>query len=314
MGMRHAFVPSGPSDPALPVDLSDWNAPHVIDDYLDFPVITPPAAPGAGNLRFFAKSIAGRNLPAIRGPSGVESALQPFFGRNKIGLFMPVGNGGTDSQVGLVISATGTAQTTNVATTNFVTYMRRREWAVTTAATTAVAGLRGAALQWGLGGTAADRGGFFFIHRWGVGRGGTVATTRAFAGMLGSAAAPTDVQPSTLLNMVGMGWDAADTNIQFMRNDASGAATKIDLGASFPVPAVADATMYEICMFAPPGTTQSLSYMVTDLVSGATATGTVTTDIPATSALLTPYSYVSVGGTSSVIGIVSAGIYIESDN
>jgi hypothetical protein len=314
MGMRHAFVISGPSDPALPVDEVDWNAAHVIDDYIDFPAIASPAAPGAGNLRFFAKSFAGRNLPTIRGPSGVETPLQPFFGRNKIGLFMPLGNGGTDSQVGVGVTATGTAQTTNVATTNFVTYMRRREWAVTTAATTAVAGIRGNAQQFGLGGTAAGLGGFFFIWRWGVGRGGTISTHRGFAGMRASTAAPTNVEPSSLTNMIGMGWDAADTNIQFMRNDGTGSATKIDLGASFAVPAVADATMYEIAMFAPPGTTQSLSYLVTDLVTGATATGTVTTDLPATSQLLNPYGFTSVGGTSSVIGFVTAGFYVETDN
>lgn len=33
--------------------------------------------------------------------------------------------------------------------------------------------------------------------------------------------APTDVQPSTILNIIGMGWDAADANIQIMHNDGS---------------------------------------------------------------------------------------------
>jgi hypothetical protein len=314
MGLRHAFVISGPTDPALPVDESDWNAEHVIDDYLDFPAVATPAAPGAGNVRFFGRSVAGRLLPAIRGPSGLDTSLQPFLGRNKIAQFIPLGNGGTDSQVGIAVTATGTAQTTAVATTNFVTYMRRREWAVTAAAATAVAGIRGNAQQFGLGGTAAGLGGFFFIWRWGVGRGATTATHRAFAGLRGAAAAPTDVNPSTLLNMCGMGYDAADTNIQFMRNDGTGAATKIDLGASFPKPSVNDATMYEIAMFAPPGTTQSLTYLVTNLATGATATGTVTTDLPATTTLLNPDAYVSVGGTSSVIGFVTAGFYMETDN
>ena len=113
--------------------------------------------------------------------------------------------------------------------------------------------------------------------------------------------------------MFGMGYDSADTNIQFMHNDGSGTATKIDLGASFAKPNVDLTSVYEVAMFAPPGTTQTLNYEVTNLVSGATANGTITTDIPTTATLMTPHGYVSVGGTSSVIGFATMGLYIESD-
>ena len=131
---------------------------------------------------------------------------------------------------------------------------------------------------------------------------------------MSAAAAPTDVNPSTLVNMVGMGWDNGDTNIQFMYNDGTGAATKVDLGASFPRPAVADDTLYEVILFSPPGTTQSVGYMITDLKNDVSTSGVVTTNLPSTTTLLAPNAWVSVGGTSSVIGIVSAGIYIETDN
>lgn len=314
MGLRHALVISGPSDPALPVDEIDWNAEHVIDDFLDFPAIATPAAPAANVVRLFGRNLGGRILPAIRGPSGIDTPLQPFLGRNKTAMFNVAGNGGVDTQFGLPVTATGTAQTTTVVTTSTLGYFRRREWAVTTAAATAVVGLRGSAQMFGLGGTAAGRGGFFLVWRWGIGRGATVATHRAFCGMRGAAAAPTDVNPSTLLNLCGMGYDSADTQIQFMHNDGTGAATKIPLGASFPKPAVNDSTMYEIILFAPPGTTQSLSYLITNLLTGDTASGVVTTDLPDTTTLLNLDSYVSVGGTSSTIGIVNSGFYIETDN
>jgi membrane-associated PAP2 superfamily phosphatase len=55
------------------------------------------------------------------------------------------------------------------------------------------------------------------------------------------------------------------------------------------------------------------SYEVTDLVSGAVAVGTVTTDLPATTLLLAPWSYVSVGGVSSVVGMMASSLYLESD-
>jgi hypothetical protein len=120
------------------------------------------------------------------------------------------------------------------------------------------------------------------------------------------------VNPSTLTNICGMGYDDADTSIQFMHNDGSGTATKIDLGAGFPKPDVDLTSVYEIALFAPPGTTQSLGYEVTNLVTGAVATGVVASDIPPATQLLTPYGYMSVGGTSSVIGFATMGLYIET--
>jgi hypothetical protein len=280
---------------------------------LRLPVIPTPAVPAASGLKLFGRSVAGRTLPAFMGPSGLDSALQATFARNRMGVFMAAGNGGTDSLIGMAFGSTGTATTANVATTNLHLLIRRREYLVTTASTSAVVGFRGAALQFLLGGPAAGQGGFFMVSRWGPATGVATATTRAFFGMRNSTAAPTDVNPSTLTNICGMGWDAGDANVQFLHNDGSGTATKINLGASFPRPNTDRTAVYEIALFAPPGTTQSLGYEVTDLVSGAVATGTLTTDLPSTTTLLTPWSMMSVGGTSSVIGMMVSSSYIETD-
>jgi hypothetical protein len=131
----------------------------------------------------------------------------------------------------------------------------------------------------------------------------TNASHRFYMGVLGNAAAPTDVNPSTQLRCAGIGYDAADTQVQFMTNDATGSATKVALGVSFPKPNADRAFTYRLELYSPPGTTQSISYRVTYLETGAVATGTVTTDLPATSDLLQPYMYVSVGGVSSVVGM-----------
>ncbi|HOZ33326.1 MAG TPA: DUF2793 domain-containing protein [Tabrizicola sp.] len=275
--------------------------------------IATPAAPGAGGVKLFGRDVGGRILPAIIGPSGLDTSLQPFFGRNKMALVLPPGNGTGINQLAFTVTATGTATTANVSTTNRHTYMRRLDYLVTTASTTAIAGFRNSALQWTLGAPSADNGGFHLVVRWGPATGVANANHRAFVGMRGSASAPTDVNPSTLTNMCGMGYDAGDANVQFMYNDGSGTATKIDLGASFPKPSSDRTAAYEIALFAPPGTVQSLTYEVRDLGTGATASGTVTTDLPATSQLLTVLGYMSVGGTSSVVGISLMGLYIESD-
>ncbi len=279
---------------------------------MTLPLVASPATPAADTLGLFARKVGGRMLPAIIGPSALDTSLQPHFGRNKISYAQPIGNSTTLNAMGLSMTAAGTGTTANVATTNRHTYMRRIEYLVTTAAATAVAGLRHAANQFSVGAPSAGNGGFHMITRWGPATGVATATNRAWCGMRPTAA-PTDVEPSTLVNALGMGWDAADTNIQFMHNDGSGTATKIDLGASFPVPTVDRTGAYEIVLFSPPGTTQSVSYEITDLASGAVASGTVTTDLPSTSTLLAPQVHMSVGGTSSVIGVAVMGIYIETD-
>ncbi len=273
---------------------------------------TSPAIPASGKLAVFARPVGGRMMPVVMGPSGLDTPLQPHVGVNATVWWRPHGNSTTVSTSGINITAAGTATTTNVATDTLYNMMKRIYYRVTTAAATAVAGWRGSNDQWSVGGTLAATGGFHLILRWGPDTGATTATHRGFAGMRPSAA-PTDVEPSTLLNMVGMGWDAADANIQFMHNDATGAASKIDLGASFPVPTVNNSAVYEIALFSPPGTTQRADYRVRNLTTGAEATGSVTTGLPASTTLLAPAIHMSVGGTSSVIGIAVMSAYVETD-
>jgi hypothetical protein len=213
---------------------------------------------------------------------------------------------------GIGPTAVGTATAVSIATTNLVTYTPRLEYLVTTAAATAVAGFRGVAASVTVGGTAAGLGGFHFVGKWGPSTGVATATNRAFFGLSATTAAPTDVEPSTLLNNIFMGWDAADTNIQMMHNGSVGACTKIDLGASFPVPTVDRSKLYELEMYSPQGTTQSIEWKITDLITLATASGTITTDMPiASGGQLTPRAWMSVGGTSSVIGIGVSSIYLD---
>lgn len=270
-----------------------------------------PSAPEAGNLTLYAKKVGGRVMPKMKGPSGLDTSLQPNIARNKIAYALPNGNGTTITYLGCALSATGTATALNVATTSLYTQMRGVEYLVTTAATTAVAGFRSAAAQFWRG-NAAGRGGFHFICRWGPATGVSTSTNRSWVGLRASTSAPTDVEPSSQVSAIGMGWDAADTNIQIMHNDGTGTATKIDLGASFPVPTADRAKVYELALFAAPNGS-SVDYEVTDLTTGAVATGTLSTDLPASTTLLTPLGYSSVGGTSSVIGICLYSLYIETD-
>ncbi len=255
---------------------------------LRLPAIATPASPAADGLKLFGKKRGGRMMTAQIGPSGVDTSLQPHSGTNAVSKWQPAGNSTTITAVGDAgLTATGTATAANVATTNRHTYMKRLEHLVTVAATTAVAGFRGAAAKWGVGGAAAGDGGFHFICRFGPATGVGTTTHRLFVGMSNATAAPTDVEPSSIANMVGVGYDAADTNMQIMHRGA-GAVTKIDLGASFPVPTADRTKVYELVMFSKPGTTQEVGYEVTDLATGAVASGTITTNLPTTATLLAP--------------------------
>lgn len=65
-------------------------------------------------------------------------------------------------------------------------------------------------------------------------------------------------------------------------------------------------------MFAAPNST-TVTWTFIDLVTDATTSGTFSSDIPAASLGLAPRGWISVGGTSSVIGMTLMSLYIESD-
>jgi len=276
--------------------------------------LSNPSAPTANNYDLFARSVAGRIMPAFIGPSALDSLLQPHIGRNKLAHISAAGNSTTITSVGTApLTVTGTATTVNVATTNVYSRMRLLESLVTIASTTAVAGFRQPAAQYTLGG-ASIFGGFHLIARFGPATGVGAANRRLFVGMTSSVAAPTDVNPSTLVTMVGVGYNTGDTNMQIFHNDASGTATKIDLGASFVKPSADRTKMYELALFSAPNSGSDIGYLVTDLGTGDTASGTITgADVPAVTTLLAFRMYSSVGGTSSVTGIALNSMYLETD-
>ena len=270
--------------------------------------------PATGTVKLQAGNVGGKPAFQSLGPEGAAYALQGLIGQKSIQWANTLPGASTVPQImGMAFSGTGTATAAAMATTNLQTYSKRIEYLVTTPSTSAVAGFRQAVVSVTVGGSATGFGGFTHVIRWGPATGVATTTMRGFTGFSSSTSAPTDVEPSSLTNMLGMGWDAADTNIQFMRNDGSGTATKTDLGASFPVPTADRTEWYELALFSPPGTTQSVSYTVTNLATGAQATGTVTTDLPSTSTFLAQRGYVSAGGTSSVIGFAFGSLYTETD-
>lgn len=289
-----------------PVTLSD-------DGVLTLPVASVPSPPAEDQLALYARSVGGRMLPVAMGPSGLDSPLQPHLGLNRAVWWIPHGNSNTAlTSMGITAVTTGTATAVNVTAGSLFGMMRRISYRVATAASNAVVGWRGGVNQYSVGGSAAGLGGFHMILRWGGDLGMTNASHRCFVGMRPTAA-PTDVNPSTLTNLVGVGYDAADTTFHVLSNDASGTATKISLGAGFPKPGVDAQDVYELVLFSPPGLVQLVHYRLRNLTTGAEATGTVTSDLPSASTLIAPHMALSVGGATSVIGLSIKCVYIETD-
>lgn len=280
-----------------------------------------PVTPPTDRVKLFNRKLAARNMLGIKGPSGLDMVLQPSMARNKIGIWMPSGNSNTVPGVFgmLAPTALGTATARNVATTNFFTRMRRMGY-VSSAAAASFAGFHVNAGQITLGDTVGSRtvGGFFKVIRFGISDAATVSGARMFVG-IGSAGAPTNVEPSTLTNHIGVGHGASDTNLKLYYG-GSAAQTPIDLGANFPL--TLNAVAYELVLFCPPGVANnaSVSYQVTNLSTGTTTSGTLTaatagTQLPSSTTLLSPSkNWRCTNAATVACGLDIMSDYIETDD
>jgi hypothetical protein len=269
-------------------------------------ITSEPAAPAADRLALYVKSIGGRMLPKIKGPSGLDTPLQPFLGGNNVRWLRP--NGGTAVSVNAMPNtAVGTVSHPALAATNLRTQTARA--LVTSAATANAASEFRAAQTLIWRGNAAGLGGFHCIFRFAVIS--TTALQRLFVGLSSATTAFAVTQViDALTNIIGVGWDSADANLRVMHNDATGVATEIDLGANFP--ANNTTAFYELVLFCAPNSS-TVSYRVTRLDTGAEASGQITTDLPANTTFLTHHEYMNNGGTAAAVGLEIMGVYIETD-
>ena len=279
------------------------------------PEVAVPVNPGAGKVTIFGRSIAGRIFPAFMGPSGLDSTLQPLLARNKIGYWNPQGNSAVLPGVfgftaPVITGFTATAR--NVTATNLFTRMRRLGF-VSAATAAAVGQWRTGVSQFTLG-NGAGLGGFTYIIRFGISDAAAIADARMFMGMGVGTLVPTNIEPSTLVNVIGIGCGAADTTLSLYYG-GSAAQTPIALGANFPAN-TRNVDMYELALFAAPNST-TVQYEVTRLNTGHVVKGTLSgaagTVLPAATTLLGPWGYRTNNATALACAIDVASAYIETD-
>lgn len=272
---------------------------------------TKPSTPTSGTL-LFAKNRAGRRMTAQIGPVGVDYTFQPSLFGNKIGWWTANGNGSTVSTINYGASNTGALTTRTVASTSFFTQIRRLGFVSATTAGSSAGTRHGIAQFWR--GNASGLGGFFFVARFGISR--TQTNYRWLVALSATTAVFSSAEPSTFVNFVGIGQDGTDTNIQFMYNDASGTATKVDLGASWPRP-TANTQFYEFRLFIEPnGSTyyyslENLSPSASAYTEGDTGGST---NIPSSTTFLSPQVWINNNAQLAAVGIDVSSIYIETDN
>lgn len=141
---------------------------------------------------------------------------------------------------------------------------------------------------------SAIGGGFTFQAAFSL---GTIsAGQRVFFGLYASGSAIGNVEPSSLLNMVGFACDSTDTNLQVMHNDGSGTATKVDLGFTL---ASLQGKYLIIGLSATAG--GNVQYTLTVADDDDTFEGELSTDLPETDAGLAPHLHANTAAVTTAI-------------
>ena len=277
-------------------------------------VSSDPAAPSAGNLKTFARTIAGGyTAPAFLNATNAVVQLQPSIANKRISTFTPQ-TGAVISLVGFATGSTqGTATAAAPSSTSFFTRAPRVTYVSAATAGSFSSWYQGTgASTLGVSGTP-NFGGFYYVTRFGIAD--TVTAPRTFIGISSVGATPTNVEPSTLINSIGVGQGAANTNL-FVYYGGSAAQTPIDLGASFPTN-TSNTDWYELTLFAPPSSTNTVYYQVVRLNTGNVASGTLTgtagTVLPSNTTFLMPRNWRTNNATAAAVTLALGSMYLESD-
>lgn len=290
--------------------LGYWQLTPEFPGALTMDAIADPSAPGADKLRLYAQNIGGRLVPKVIGPSGLDNPLQSGLQANKVILISPNASTAMNA-VGATLTVVGTMSHPAITAGTSLRVATQRAQVLSAATANSASQIRSAAHLCYRGEVfgSAVSGGFFFSCRWGIGS--TTALQRVAVGLLNSTGAIATTQViSSLTNGFWVGWDSADTTLQFYHNDAAGSATKINLGASFPANDIT--AIYELVLFCAPNGS-SVTYRVRRLDTGDTATGTITTDMPTASTMLTWNAYMNNGGTAAAVILDCYRMYLETD-
>jgi hypothetical protein len=211
-----------------------------------------------------------------------------------------------DTYGGVVTSTSASNLAQSVGTASFVARQIRLRYYASIVQTGRYTGVRGSSqLFWSV------TGGFRFVCNFNISDAAYDSGAQQFYGM---GAYNTDLNYAgtsvlainPITNIIGVGNETGDTNLQVFHNDGSGTASKVDLGSGFPANRTAGAastTVYSIQLYNEPGSS-SVLYEVINQETGAVAQGTLTNNLPDSTRLLNFFASRAMGSGG---GVTNAG-------
>lgn len=282
--------------------VTSWVASGGTSDPLDLTADDTPGSAPAGDLRITSTNRGSWYTPQLSDPAGNISNVQPAFNRGAR-TTAAIPRYATDSTgIGIgPVNISGTLTTRTIAETSYLTSLLRVA-SVSAGTSGATCGFRmnNGNTEGLTRGSASGYGGFFVRAVFANSDASFVSGSATFVGIINSGFFA-NVDPSTLTDCLGIGNDPSDANMQIIHNDSSGAATKVDLGATFPAN-TAGTDVYEVSFYAAPAAS-SVTYYVRRLNTGDTTTGTLSTNLPTATTGLAGYFYRSNRATAAAVGI-----------
>lgn len=267
-----------------------------------------PTVGTAGLLRLYADSMGGRIMLRQLGPSGLSTTLQPAIYGNGMYIVAPGTSTVMNVLGGPALVVAGTMSHPNLVGGG-LRVSTSRATVISTATANSIAEVRGPFARI-YGGDLPGLGGYTVRIRFAFPS--TTALQRGFAGityLLTATVATSTV--ASLINMIGVGFESADSNLIMFNNDGAAAASRTDLGSNFPINSTA---VYDLSLFSA-ANSGIVGWQVNRLdTSVPQAAGTFTTDIPAPGVFLAPHVWIANGGTAAAVQLDLMRIYLESDN
>lgn len=252
-----------------------------------------PSTPATGVTPFALKR--GAVALAWVNPLGETFEVQPSFGFRHVQIVSGLPSSSTPSYFNIQSgSFTLSGQTARTPALGSILAQSVRVGFVTAGTAGATASMLSGAFYWRGNGTG--QGGFDVIIKFGLPT--TPAGVIFFAGMSNSTFATATTEPSAKISIFGFAKDSGDTNIQFMRNDGSGTATKVDTGI-----AVSNTNVYMARMYCKPNDTNMYAALYDYANNVIYDSGAISTDLPTTSTDLRWYTYISNNATASAAAI-----------
>jgi len=247
-----------------------------------FTATTAPIVPIVGQVNIGTRTWGNFSGLAMRAAQGTERLVQPHIGKTKIlsrhgiiyGGLLNVGLNGPSTQ--------GANNAVFLGNTNMLTRAHRTQYVTTATAGTTT----GFSSQVGLYymGNGSGAGGFTTFCSFGVTDAAAVTGARMFVGLSSSTINGTNVNPATLLNVIGVAQVDGSTNLNIVFGGST-AQAPIDLGTNFPANTLS-ADLYNVVFFSDPNDNTKVGYYVGRFTSSNTpafeASGTLTNTTPGT--------------------------------